>query len=88
MSTIHKTRGEHPQPCNHVTNLDNEIMEAEVCTSTTKRMRPVETSLVVTDMEEMTGGAGRGDERACCRSEIECGDYGHGRRADQGGATE
>eukprot|EP00972_Heterocapsa_arctica_P064177 9470757-Heterocapsa_arctica.AAC.1 len=53
MSTIHKTRGEHPQPWNHVTHLDNEIMEAEICTSTTTRMRPGELTMEVPDMEEM-----------------------------------
>eukprot|EP00972_Heterocapsa_arctica_P097782 14425966-Heterocapsa_arctica.AAC.1 len=33
------------------------------------------------------GGAGRGNERLCCSSETACGDYDHGRRADQGEAT-
>eukprot|EP00972_Heterocapsa_arctica_P045150 6665960-Heterocapsa_arctica.AAC.1 len=40
MEIIQKNRGQHPQPWNHVEHMDNEIMKAEVCTSSTERMRP------------------------------------------------
>eukprot|EP00972_Heterocapsa_arctica_P089265 13164915-Heterocapsa_arctica.AAC.1 len=53
MKTIHKTRGQHPQPWNHVEHMDSEIMEAEVCTSTTERMRPGAVRVEVADMEDM-----------------------------------
>eukprot|EP00972_Heterocapsa_arctica_P088921 13113595-Heterocapsa_arctica.AAC.1 len=50
MKTIHKTSGQQPQPWNHVEHMDGEIMTAEVCTSTTERMRP---ETVVVDDQDM-----------------------------------
>eukprot|EP00972_Heterocapsa_arctica_P076307 11257169-Heterocapsa_arctica.AAC.1 len=63
-------------------------MEAEVCTSTTKRMRPGELRVEVLDMEEMIMEEQDEEMRAYFRSEVTCGAHGHGRRADQGGTTE
>ncbi len=45
------------RPWDHVAHMDNDIMMAEVSTSTTERMRPgaveAEELVVVEDMEEM-----------------------------------
>eukprot|EP00972_Heterocapsa_arctica_P021494 3162511-Heterocapsa_arctica.AAC.1 len=63
-------------------------MEAEVCTRTTKRMRPGEVGMKVPDMEEMTMEVQDEEMILYCRSKVTCGAYGHGRRTDQGGTTE
>eukprot|EP00972_Heterocapsa_arctica_P104560 15410585-Heterocapsa_arctica.AAC.1 len=41
----------------------------------------------VPDMEEMVTEEQDEEMRAYCNSEVACGAYGHGRRADQGGET-
>eukprot|EP00972_Heterocapsa_arctica_P077896 11489782-Heterocapsa_arctica.AAC.1 len=53
MKIIHKTRGQHPQPWNHVEHVDSDIMTAEVCASTTERMRPEVLVVDDQDMEDM-----------------------------------
>eukprot|EP00972_Heterocapsa_arctica_P059646 8795921-Heterocapsa_arctica.AAC.1 len=40
MKIIHKTRGQHPQPWNHVEHMDSEIMMVDACTTSTDRIRP------------------------------------------------
>eukprot|EP00972_Heterocapsa_arctica_P083677 12331038-Heterocapsa_arctica.AAC.1 len=54
MSTIHKRRGEHSTFWNHVNYVDNEIMEADVSTRMTKRMRTEQMREDALETEEMT----------------------------------
>eukprot|EP00972_Heterocapsa_arctica_P055194 8141481-Heterocapsa_arctica.AAC.1 len=69
MSTIHNIRGEHSTFWNHVNYVDNEIMEADISTSMTKRMR-TEQMRYVSETEDDYGGAGRRHEIICCRGRI------------------
>eukprot|EP00972_Heterocapsa_arctica_P031559 4648133-Heterocapsa_arctica.AAC.1 len=51
-------------------------------------MRPGELTMEVPDLEEMVVEEQDEEMRAYCNSEVACGAYDYGRRANQGGETE